>query len=485
MSSQSVQLDYAASHHPQRRPLAELLFLAGPTIAQMASYTVMQFADAWMLSVLGTAEPAAAGNAGIFSFSVIGLGFGVLLCVNTLVSQHYGQKDYARCGSYLWQGIWFGLGYSLLAAGVLPFTAAMFRSFGHPAGLVAMETAYFQILVATAAIKMTATTLGQFLLAINRPWIVLGAAVAAMVSNIFFNWLLIYGNWGFPRLEVAGAAWGTAIAVFVEMTILAIAAVGGPTRRSFNSLDWRPRWRQLRTLLAVGIPSGAQVVCDVLAWGLFSVWVMARFETEAMAANTFIFRYLSVSFMPAFGVSTAVTALVGRYIGAGRPDLAQRRAHLGFYVTAAYMVSCGALYILGRNQLMHLFSEDPLVLKYGATLLIFAGVYQIFDAMYIVYNGALRGAGDTLLPAVATAILCWGVTVLGGYVIAVTWPGLGPAGPWLAATAYGVILGFWILGRFLRGRWRSINLDAGLSSDTLRGFPVLPPVRPPDAAEGK
>src|SRR5688572_17647957 len=79
----------------ERGPLAELLLLALPTIAQMASYTVMQFGDTWMLSVLGVREPTAAGNAGIFAWTIIGFGFGVLMCVNTLVSQNYGQKDYA------------------------------------------------------------------------------------------------------------------------------------------------------------------------------------------------------------------------------------------------------------------------------------------------------------------------------------------------------------------------------------------------------
>src|SRR5262245_47696462 len=82
-------LDYSqvtlAAEGVARRPIWELLFLALPTIAQMASYTVMQFGDTWMLAVLGVKEPTAAGNAGIFAFSIIGFGWGVLMCVNTLV----------------------------------------------------------------------------------------------------------------------------------------------------------------------------------------------------------------------------------------------------------------------------------------------------------------------------------------------------------------------------------------------------------------
>src|SRR5215218_1992612 len=92
----SAVLDYETDggDPPLRRPLAELLLLAIPTIAQMVSYTVMHFIDTWMLSRLGVAEATAAGNGGLWAWSVIGFGVGVVLCVNTLVSQNFGQKDY-------------------------------------------------------------------------------------------------------------------------------------------------------------------------------------------------------------------------------------------------------------------------------------------------------------------------------------------------------------------------------------------------------
>jgi MATE family multidrug resistance protein len=168
---------------------------------------------------------------------------------------------------------------------------------------------------------------------------------------------------------------------------------------------------------------------------------------------------MAVSFMPAFGISTAVTALVGRYIGRRRPDIALQRAHLGFKVTVIYMLTCALLFILFRRPLMTLFARDPEVIKLGAMMLIFAAVYQLFDAMYIVYYGALRGAGDTFAPAVATAVLCWGITVGGGWLVAHYLPQLGPAGPWYLASAYGAILGAFMYVRFTRGKWQSIDLE--------------------------
>ena len=88
-------------------PIVELLTLAAPTVAQMLSYTLMQFVDTLMLSRVGSTQATAGGNAGLFAFSVISLGVGVLFVVNTLASQSFGRREFAECGRFLWQGIWF------------------------------------------------------------------------------------------------------------------------------------------------------------------------------------------------------------------------------------------------------------------------------------------------------------------------------------------------------------------------------------------
>jgi MATE family multidrug resistance protein len=173
---------------------------------------------------------------------------------------------------------------------------------------------------------------------------------------------------------------------------------------------------------------------------------------------------MSVSFMPAFGIGQAVTALVGRYIGRGEPDVAVQRAHLGFKVAAVYMLACGVAFFVARHSLMSVFTNDREVARIGATLMIFAAIYQFFDAMYIVYNGGLRGAGDTFVPAVGTALLCWSITVGGGLIVSRHFPQFGAAGPWTVATIYGAILGVFMYARFVRGKWRAIQLEPNASS---------------------
>jgi MATE family multidrug resistance protein len=462
---------------PHRSPLRELLALALPTVAQMASYTVMQFIDTWMLSHFGDADgrvlaPTAAMNSGILAFSVISLGMGVLWVVNTLVSQSFGAKNYAECGRYLWQGIWFAVGYSILMLPTLPYVPRLFETFGHEPRLVEMESVYLRIIVATSVFKLLATAMQQFLLAIDRANAVMWSTVIGVAANAVMAWAMIFGHAGFKPMGIVGAAWAQAFGTAVEMLVAAMFVALPTVRRTFNVADWRLRAAELRNLVRIGFPSGLQIVLDVGAWFFWGSLVMAVFGTHAMAANNFVFRYMSVSFMPAFGISVAVTALVGRYIGMRKPDVARSRANLGFYVAGAYMLACALMFVGFGKVLMRLFTDDPEIVRVGAMLLIFAAIYQCFDAMYIVYNGALRGAGDTFVPAVATGVLCWSITVLGGYAVARHWPALGPAGPWLAATAYGIILGIFMIARFQRGRWQSIRLDPPEAADRLPGFEV-------------
>src|SRR5687768_11368376 len=339
---------------PARRPIVELLALALPTVAQMASYTAMQFADTYMLARVGGVEATAAGQAGMLAFTFISFGMGVLFIVNTLVSQSYGRRDFAAAGRYLWQGAWFAVAFALLTLPLLPFAEDLFRSLGHEPRLAHLEGVYFAISLSFAAVKLTATAVGQFVLAINRPNVVLAAAFTAMLVNVFANWVLIWGHFGFPAMGVAGAAWGTNVGVTVELLVLGGFVAFTKIGRSFNARDWKLRRHRLRTLLRVGAPSGVQIVAaaaawtlfsisvsgracrvrgdmcrallrvgapsgvqivaEVAAWTLFSMWVIGQCGTDTMTGNNFMFRYMSVSFMPAFGFASAVTALVGRYI---------------------------------------------------------------------------------------------------------------------------------------------------------------------------
>jgi multidrug resistance protein, MATE family len=467
MSSESLPLDNQQSPS-QRRPIAELLLLALPTVAQMASYTVMQFADRLMLSwmpVQGDLAAAAAGTAGITFFCFLGFGFGLLFVVNTMVSQNFGRGELAATGSSMWQGIWFGLAWGLVPIAMVPFAPWLFGLMGHEAAMVPLEADYFRVVTYGGPLKLATLAMAQFLLGLHRQNIVFVGTFVGMFANVFFNWLLIFGNWGFPALGVAGAAWGTNAAVLCELVVMTMYMARPRFVCEFGTNQWRLHLDQMRTLLKIGLPAGFQLICDITAWMIFMNVIVGAFGTTALAANSFAFTYMHLCFMPAFGVGGAVTALVGKYIGMKRHDVSMQRAHLGFFVCAVYMVAAGiGLGVFGR-QLMDVFTDDPAVIEIGARILIFVAMYQIFDAMFLVYSSALRGAGDTLVPAVVQAVLVWSIVVGGGFGLIRWFPQFGVSGPWTVATVFGGILGLFLLTRFSRGRWKSIQLDLPTASN--------------------
>jgi multidrug resistance protein, MATE family len=441
--------------------LAELLSLAAPTVLQMASYTVMQFIDTLMLTSVGDIPATAAGGAGMFAWTILSFGIGTLFLVNTLASQSFGRRDLPEAGRFFWQGIWWSAFCTPLIAAAtlaLPWT---FARMGHGQNLLDAERTYLHIVVLATPVKLVATAAGQFLLAIDRPMSVMVAAVAGVVVDVLVGAVLVLGygidhSWG-----VSGAGWAQVVGTSTEMIVLLAVVANRDVRKLCNLKDLSPHWRELGTLIRIGVPSGLQVIAEMLAWSLFVSWVVEGISQEAMSANVYVFKYMSMSFMPAIGIGTAVTALVGRYIGRGDPDAAVYRAHLGFGVTAVFMLVCGAVFFTFRGTLMRVFTQDQAVLQAGAILLMYAAFYQLFDAMYCVYNGALRGAGDTTVPAIAMGGFCWIFCVAGGRLVVAHWPGLGVHGPWIMAMTYGASIGTFLMVRFLLGGWRTIRLETG------------------------
>jgi MATE family multidrug resistance protein len=186
------------------------------------------------------------------------------------------------------------------------------------------------------------------------------------------------------------------------------------------------------------------------------------FGSAHMTAGWAAMRFVHVSFMPAVGLSTAATSLVGKHIGEGDKDRAARSAHAAVSLAVLWMSLCALVFVVFRNELTAVFidTDTPVDLAariraIGAEIFICAAIFQTLDAVGIVYTGALRGAGDTFIPGLATVILSWVVIVLGGWVMTRVAPGLEATGPWIAATAYIALLGIFVGVRFERGGWRS------------------------------
>ena len=437
-----------------------MLKLSTPVILSTVSFTIMQFVDRFMVSRLGTDALAAVLPAIFVGMLPSGFALGAMTSLNTFVSQSFGRGERAACSSYFWQMVYMGLLYCLVTAAILwPAAPLIFRIMGQPAGVAEMEVIYFRIMLYAHIAAVVNWASNQFFMGIHRPVVTMLSALCGQAVNITANYVLIFGGFGLPAMGIAGAGWGTLVGISVSSLINLAVFLSRPMNRAFGSRETlSPDLTKMRELLAVGLPAGVGLVVNVALWGIMLSALVGRFGKEALAATNAVLSYTSLSAMPIVGIAAALTAAVGKAIGAGRKDLAIRQTRLCLKIGLAYMGFVGVCFFFLRDLLMAFWSQDPDVIATGSQILILAALYQVFHAARIIYIGALRGAGDTMWPAAVAGIGLIAIVGFGGVLIARLVPSLGAMGPWMAATISIIAVGLATGWRFTHGRWMTIDL---------------------------
>jgi len=196
----------------------------------------------------------------------------------------------------------------------------------------------------------------------------------------------------------------------------------------------------------------------VAFWGVILFWLIGKFGKEAMAATSVALAWTNISVMPVVGIAGALTAAVGKSIGKGRKDTAIKQRRVCVRVGLVYMGLVGLCFFVFRNELMRFWSSDEKVIETGVNILICAAIYQVFYAARTTSRGALRGAGDTIWLAAASALGAVLILGLGGMLIIEFAPRLGSIGPWIAATLSIISVGLANRWRFKSNRWMKIDL---------------------------
>jgi len=485
---------------PARSAIVELLTVAAPVVTAMTSYTLMNFTDRFVCSRLGP-DPVyvgAQGNGGLATWVMLSIAHGGITIINTFVSQNLGAGRPERGPAYAWNGLWLGALFWLLV--LIPYGFALpfiFKLAGLEAQQAELAVRYGRVLVFGSVLTLATRAISQYFFGMHKGGVVMVAGVSANILNLFFSVVLSYGNGPTPDfrgswlgalvqpvadaatatasflhiapLGVAGSAWGTVLATLLELAI-PMAVFIGPT---FNRLyatraAWRWSSSHVRDIARLGWPGGLMFGNEMVCWGYFMVHLVSGFGNEHATAGWIAHSYMSLSFMPAVGISFAATALVGKYQGMHRSDLAQKSAWLAAGLAVSYTGLCGLCFILFREPMVDLFvpadatpESRAHVVELGARFLIAIAAFQLFDGAAMVISGSLRGAGDTVIPGLATVVLSWVIIVAGGEAITRLAPHLESLGPWIAAAAYIVLLCLFLTGRFLSGRWKSIELVQG------------------------
>lgn len=472
---------------PAASPIRELIAIAGPTVATMTSYTMMTFTDKWLVSRLGPEFVGAQGNGGLASWAPQAFAYGMLQVVNTYVSQNMGAGRARRGAAYAWNAMYLAAAFALVMQPYAFALPAIFKMAGVDGRQAELGAEFGKVLVWGCFLNMATRALSQFFYGLHRARVVMAAGIIANVVNLFVSALLVFGatadqyrlGWfgeiiawtgravGMRHgMGMVGSAWGTVFATVVELAIPLAVFLGPRMAREYGTREsWRPSWPHMRDIMRLGWAGGAMFANEMACWGFFMVYLVSHFGKAHASAGWMAHQYMSLSFMPAVGMSVATTALVGKYIGMGRHDLAAGRFWLALKVSAAYMGLCGVCFVVFRRELIGLFldaqtppAEAEELIRLGSMMLIATACFQLFDAGAMVTSGALRGAGDTVFPGLATIVASWTVIVGGGLALTKLAPGLESLGAWIAAAAYIATLCVLLVGRFLTGKWKQIRL---------------------------
>jgi len=441
----------------------QFLRIAIPLILSTASWSVQHFVDRVFLTWYSTEALAAAMPAGMVSFVFISLFMGTAGYVNTFVAQYVGARRPARVGPAVWQGIYLALGSGLLALVPAALAVPLFDLVGHDLAIRQEETEYFRILCYGTGPQIITTTVSCFFSGRGQTWTVLMVNVAAISLNIVVDYGLIFGRWGLPEMGISGAAWATDISLVFSALFFLSMFLRREHRQKYATLrGWKFDPPLFRRLLRYGGPNGVNFLLDILAFTLF-VLIVGKLGTIELAATNLAFNINSLAFMPLIGCSIAISTMVGQRLGRDAPEEAEYCTWTGFHLAFLYMGSMALGYLLVPELFLMPFglrsqgADFETARAIAANLLRVVAIYCLFDAFYMTFTAALKGAGDTRFIMWLTVTLAWAIMVVPSFV-ALAYFDAGLYLLWAFVCTYIVTASIVFFLRFRAGRWKSMRV---------------------------
>lgn len=388
--------------------------LAFPLMLGMMSQVILNVIDAAMVGQLGAAELAAAGL-GSMAFMVVAMAFESLgTGTQILVSREWGGKKHSSASKVLSNSL-----VLTLPLGVLLSSLAFFREIPFIPLLVdevnvqELTTIYVRYRFVCLFFFLIFSSFRGYFDGVGKTQIRMKYMIIVVSLNILLNYILIFGKWGFPRMEVAGAALASTLAVTAGTFYILICAWHDKVFKEHPFFRRRNfRWKVVWDIAYYSLPKGARMFFFFGAFLVFFKFVgmteTAPEEVAAvLAATNILVTILSFSFMPGVGIGIAGATLVGQTLGAGKVTAARHYGWASTRFGVLFMGLAGLLYILFPREIISFFSRDPLVIAQGYWPLVILGAVQAFNGVGTVLSQCLEGAGATHWVLAAELIIYW------------------------------------------------------------------------------
>jgi multidrug resistance protein, MATE family len=401
--------------------LNETIKLAIPVAIGQLGHIMLGITDSIMVGQVGAVPLAASSLVNGIVFLILVFGLGMTLAITPLVSIARGKGQNDQCGVILRQSLLLNSIVMLLLLGIVILLADLIVYMNQEEAVAIQATSYAKIIAFSIIPFMIFQVYRQFIdgLAFTKP--AMYVTLTANLVNVFGNWVFIYGNLGMPAYGLDGAGYATLItrsfmAASLMMYVLTVKRYKEyePTFK-FRNINWPV----IKELIRVGVPTGFQHFFEVGAFS-FSAIMIGWLGSTQLAAHQIALSLASVSFMIILGISAAGTIRVGFAFGRKKINDVRRSGFLTTIFAAAVMACFGVVFVLFREQLPLIFSDEPAVIQIAASLIIVAALFQISDGAQAAGLGILRGITDVRIPMIITFIAYWVIGLPTGYILGFT-----------------------------------------------------------------
>jgi len=429
------------------------LKLAFPIILGEVAQMILGILDSAMVGAVGYKQLAAAA----LVMSVINIpyvfGIGITISVSQMVSMAHGRRDGKLVSHYLYNGFWLCAISAVIISLAIELSKNILFHLGQDAEVARLALPYLQIMGWSVIPMLLFLALKQFTDGLEYTKTAMILSLSAIPLNAFLNYLLIYGNWGFPRMELMGAGWGTLITRILIFIVLGLIILYHKIFRKYVAVRrevWKLKWATMKELLHIGIPSSFQITMEAGAFAVSGILIGTIGAVE-QAAHQIALSIASLTFMVSMGLSQAGSIRTSNAFGRNDRHAIRIIGNSTIIMALIYGTFCALLFTLFRHQLPYIFNDDKEVVEMAAYLLLFAALFQISDSTQSISAGLLRGIKDVKIPTFFIAIAYWAIGIPVGCVLAFYF-NMGAAGIWT-----GFITGLTFSALFLSLRFRKMT----------------------------
>lgn len=428
-----------------------MLRLAIPIVLAELGWMTMSIVDTIMVGHQRDSALAigAVSLSSILYYVVAIFGTGLMLGLDTLVSQSYGAGDLEDTHRSLINGVYLSLGLTPVLMGVVWLWEPVVKLSRIPAPLLAQAVPYLRALNWGTLPLLLYFVFRRYLQGVNLAKPVMFSLISANVVNFVGNWAFIYGHGGVRAMGTVGSGWSTCVArVYMALVLMGYAVYHDARHKTgLRRASRLPHFPRVWELLNLGFPAASQIGVEIGVFGLATM-LIGKLGALPLASHQIALNTISFTYMVPLGIGSAAAVRVGQSLGRRDAHGASRAGWTALTLGASFM-ACTALALwLVPSYIARIYTPDPTVIRAAGALLFIGAFFQLFDGLQAVATGALRGAGDTRTPLVCHLAYYWAVGLpLGAYLCFRS--GWGVAGLWT-----GLCVALILIGSTLLYAWR-------------------------------